>query len=153
MKEEIQKQVAVNLEHLRLYILFNIETDANGCWLWKNALNTYGYAWMHWGGRTVTGHLASYLAFVGFIPKGLHLDHLCRVHRCCNPEHLEPVTNRENIRRGINQVAINAKKTECKWGHAFTPENTIVSTSSKYPKRHCRQCSRDKSRKAYPTHQ
>jgi hypothetical protein len=34
------------------------------------------------------------------IPAGLHLDHLCRVRDCVNPEHLEPVTNAENLRRG-----------------------------------------------------
>lgn len=58
------------------------------------------------------------------------LDHLCRITLCCNPEHLEPVTQAENIMRGIAPSAFNAVKTHCKRGHEFTPENTYIQPSN-----------------------
>ena len=75
----------------------------------------------------------------GPIPEGLTLDHLCRVRACVNPAHLEPVTLRENTLRSPSApTAINARKTECLRGHAFTPENTWVHRS----RRCCRECKR-----------
>lgn len=72
------------------------------------------------------------------IPDGLHLDHLCRNPMCINPSHLEPVTQKENTLRGFSVPAINARKTECKRGHPFTPENTIIKKLGKA----CRICQR-----------
>jgi hypothetical protein len=67
------------------------------CWLWTGAmLNGYG---KFWAGKTVFAHRWSYERFIGPIPKGLHLDHLCRVPACVRPDHLEAVTNRENVLR------------------------------------------------------
>lgn len=80
----------------------------NGCWLWPGAPTNPklgDYRQMRVGSRTdgtrrrVLAHVASYEALVGPIPAGLELDHLCRVHACVNPEHLEPVTHQENMRR------------------------------------------------------
>lgn len=82
-------------------------------------------------------HRVVYELRVGPIPEGLELDHLCRVRHCANPEHLEPVTGRENIRRGTSPSAINGRKTHCKNNHEFTPENTYVSPLGK---RTCRTC-------------
>lgn len=74
----------------------------------------------------------------GGIPEGLTLDHLCRVRRCVNPSHLEPVTNRENILRGNGATAINARKTHCKRGHSL--ENAYVSRNERRTYRVCRVC-------------
>lgn len=65
------------------------------CWIWDLHLDEGGY------GRTGTGgaHRAVYQERVGPIPEGLQLDHLCRVRNCVNPDHLEPVTHTENMRR------------------------------------------------------
>jgi len=60
---------------------------------------------------------------MGPIPDGKQLDHLCRNHACVNPSHLEVVSGRENVVRGIGPTAKNAKKTHCVNGHALTPEN------------------------------
>ena len=71
----------------------------SGCWLWSAGLNTYGYAQFSADGE-VYGHRWSYKRFVGPIPDGLQVDHLCRTRSCVNPAHLEVVTVKENVRRG-----------------------------------------------------
>ncbi len=73
---------------------------ATGCWNWKHSLQASGYGQINIGGKPVTAHRAVYEKYRGEIPHGLHIDHLCRNRKCVNPEHLEPVTQRENLRRG-----------------------------------------------------
>ena len=106
------------------------------CWEWDRDTN-YGYARMAVARRGVRAHRFSYEWFVGPIPSGLVLDHLCRVKRCVNPDHLEAVTDYENLLRGNTVVAFWANKTECSKGHSYTPENTYL-----YPdgERGCRTC-------------
>jgi hypothetical protein len=70
-----------------------------GCWYWMAGLFRGGYGQFRFG-RNTRAHRVAYEALVGEIPAGLDLDHLCRVRHCVNPEHLEPVTRKENIRRG-----------------------------------------------------
>lgn len=71
------------------------------CWIWNGAPQSKaGYCRVHLRSGTRLAHRASYEQFVGPIPEGLQLDHLCRVPSCVNPEHLEPVTHAENGRRG-----------------------------------------------------
>jgi hypothetical protein len=81
----------------------------------------------------------SYETFVGPIPDGLTIDHLCCNPPCINPEHLEVVTMRENLRRGRSPVGVNARRTHCLHGHAFDERNTWIC---KEGKRHCRECHR-----------
>lgn len=78
-----------------------IEVSSTGCWLWTSTLNNRGYARFVRARRRgfVLAHRYSYTQFVGPIPEGLVLDHLCEVKHCVNPDHLEPVTNYENLRR------------------------------------------------------
>jgi HNH endonuclease len=82
-------------------ILRGIEKEpTTGCWIWVKARHETGYGMVAMPGqRHSFAHRAAYEAFVGAIPAGLEIDHLCRVRACCNPEHLEPVTRQENARR------------------------------------------------------
>ncbi|MFF1336357.1 HNH endonuclease signature motif containing protein [Streptomyces sp. NPDC058290] len=82
-------------------------------------------------------HRWAYRDSRGDIPDGLELDHLCRHPACVRPDHLDPVTHAENVRRG--RAGINsAVKTHCPAGHAFDEANTRVRNG----KRECRACGR-----------
>lgn len=70
------------------------------CWIWQRYIGPNGYGRIHWNGRQTEAHRAYYERYVGPIPAGLHIDHLCRTPACVNPTHLEPVTLAENSRRG-----------------------------------------------------
>jgi hypothetical protein len=106
-----------------------------GCWLWighVNARNGYGYAYAG-EGKTGRTHRLVWETLIGPIPRGLVLDHICRVRSCCNPDHLRAVTQRQNVtQNSASVVAVNASRSVCgacgsdyfqKWG-----------------KRHCRNC-------------
>jgi hypothetical protein len=77
-----------------------VEKQPSGCWEWQGALSEWGYGSLVIVGRKVPAHRFSYEIHTGPIPEGLVIDHLCRNPSCVNPEHLEAVTNEENIRRG-----------------------------------------------------
>jgi hypothetical protein len=118
---------------------------ADECWEWT-ASKIGGYGRFSVGQhRTVAAHRWAYEALVGPIPDGLTLDHLCRNRACVNPAHLEPVTMRENVLRGFNPCAINARKTECPKGHPFDEVNTYRKPS-RPQLRYCRTCERDGDR-------
>lgn len=76
-----------------------IEVDASGCWIYTGCIAPVGYGQIGSGGVVLYTHRVSYELHEGPIPNGLHIDHLCRNRACCNPEHLEPVTQAENNRR------------------------------------------------------
>lgn len=87
----------------------NIEIDQDtNCWDWKAFINNGGYGEAHWT-TTQKTHRVVYELLVGEVPKNLVLDHLCRNRACCNPEHMEPVTNQENTQRGAKAV-LDAEK-------------------------------------------
>lgn len=131
-------------------ILRRIAEDDNGCWIWPGALaGGYGHvgwdeATVHFNART---HRALYEHFVGPIPAGLDLDHLCRVRSCCNPKHLEPVTRQVNLLRGETTPARRAAVTHCPRDHEYTPENTRVDKKNR---RICKQCARLHNRAVSP---
>lgn len=111
------------------------------CWYWTGFLNAQGYGHITLKGRLIPVHRFSYELFVGAIPAGLVLDHLCRNRACANPWHLEPVTNRENILRGEAQAATNARKTHCLRGHPLSGSNLIVRRNGHRTCRVCRRAS------------
>lgn len=121
----------------RLLSKFTVGED---CWEWQAPLGSGGYGQFWNGQRRPMAHRVVYELLVGPIPPGLDLDHLCRNRRCVRPDHLEPVTRRENLIRGEGFIGINARKTHCIHGHEFTPSNTRIVTST--GERQCITCKR-----------
>lgn len=80
-------------------VLAHVRTDDSGCWVWTGSRLWELYGAIRIGGKNVPAHRAAYEAWVGPIPDGLVVDHLCHNTLCCNPEHLEPVTRQENLKR------------------------------------------------------
>ena len=121
------------------------ETLSQPCWTWTGSMSSDGYGRYHWRDEQLA-HRVAYRAWVGPIPPGMTLDHLCRNRACVNPAHLEPVSLRENIMRGSGVCAQHARQTHCKRGHEFTSENTY-----RYPdgRRGCRACMRANRRRRY----
>lgn len=119
----------------------------SGCWLWVGCVDKVtGYGWFGYDGEVWAAHRAAYTMFRGEIPTGLHIDHLCRVRCCVNPDHLEPVTCAENIQRGFSA---RGPITHCKRGHEFTPENTGVMRSKHRVDRQCLACKKFLARRWY----
>lgn len=102
------------------------------CWLWVAYRDPNGYGRVAMGDGPRLAHRVAYEALVGAVPDGLDLDHLCRVRNCVNPDHLEPVSHAENMRRGEF-----AQRDHCARGHEYTPENTKLNDKGH---RYCRTC-------------
>lgn len=117
------------------------KVDKTGdCWLWTANTNNAGYGliWNPDEGKKVYAHRTAYIMLRGPIPTGMSLDHLCHTTRCVNPDHLEPVTHRENILRSDAPPAVNARKNECPAGHPYDDFNTYTKPGS--GARECRTC-------------
>lgn len=108
------------------------------CWIWQGPINVHGYGRVTLGERRLMAHRCMYEMAKGPIPKGLDIDHLCRVRACVNPDHMEPVTRAENVRRGQSPAMLTVKTNHCQRGHEMTPENTIIVKST--GARKCRTC-------------
>jgi hypothetical protein len=108
----------------------NVSTD--DCWLYAGIRDKTGYGRLSY---MQLAHRVMYTEVVGEIPKGLEIDHLCKVPACINPEHLEPVTHAINMQRiyGVNR---------CKRGHELTKDNVYVGVKNKLTGRVGRQCKR-----------
>lgn len=138
-RDEVRRMAGKPTVSFEVRFWSKVEKTENGCWHWRGALRN-GYGVINAGGhngRTLYAHRVAYEALVGQIPAELQLDHLCRNRACCNPAHLEPVTQRENILRGTSVAARFAERTHCEKGHAFTGDNLVVRKTGQ---RECREC-------------
>lgn len=131
--------------------------------MWTGALFGPGYGHIGWQVNNQQFHRGvhrvMYEAFVGPIPDGYDVDHLCHDprncqparafdcphRRCCNPEHLAATTRQKNLLRGGTTVAARAAKTHCPVGHPYDEQNTSVRRQ----RRHCRECDRRRAREYY----
>lgn len=106
------------------------------CLEWTGA-SSNGYGNFSVNARPVSTHRWIYERWVGPIPDGLHIDHLCRNRTCCNPAHMEPVTLKENVLRGEGLSAKAARRDRCIRGHLYDEANTYID---KRGGRVCRKC-------------
>jgi hypothetical protein len=126
-----------------------------GCVLWFGGGAPNGYGHIGIKKKTRLAHRVSYELARGPIPHGLQLDHLCRVRCCINPDHLEPVTPRENVRRGDMLKVMRARKgwygvgrrvAHCKHGHDYAVHGVARPNGGK---RYCAECNRIRARNNY----
>lgn len=133
--------------------------DPEDCWEWQGPISSPGYAVLNLGKRHVPegvrpwvyAHRYSWEFYMGPIPEGLQVDHVCFNKRCVNPNHLDPVTPRENTRRAkhlalatqAQNFAHLAFRTHCPNGHELTVENTWYRGDSKTKR--CRTCKREQT--------
>jgi len=132
----------------------------SGCWLWMGAIqgkfykrDNGGYGSFRYFGVVTPAHIASFRIHNIEIPDGMHIDHLCRITSCVNPDHLEPVTPLENFNRGIGNKGENSLcKTHCPNGHEYTEYNTLHLKNYKNKKnntyRSCRKCRAETDKKS-----
>jgi len=127
------------------YFLARVQ-KAEGCWEWQGSRSSTGYGTMHLGkrnGEHIRGeysplaHRMAYWLWVGPIPDGLTIDHLCKNRACVNPAHLEAVT------QSVNASRSDPPATHCPQGHEYTPENTYTH------RKRCKTCVRARQREAY----
>ncbi|HEY1319563.1 MAG TPA: HNH endonuclease signature motif containing protein [Streptosporangiaceae bacterium] len=122
-----------------------IPDPVTGCWVAQGRPDQNGY--IRFRGERL--HRTVWKLLAGPIPPKYVIDHVfaagCINPACCRPGHTEAVTQRENVLRGRSFAAVNAAKTECDHGHAFTRENTYIRRDGH---RNCRQCARDRRARA-----
>lgn len=109
---------------------------AGECWLWVGEVGgrKMNYGFLRTRGKRRAAHRVSFMDFGNNIPDNYQLDHLCRNTLCVNPDHLEPVTNRENTLRGSL-----ASHGVCRNGHDLTLPGALYKRSDAV---RCRACSR-----------
>ena len=118
------------------------------CWLWTSNLSQKGYGRFMRKNNRMKAHRWAYEHFIGPIPEGLTIDHLCKVKSCVNPKHLEAVTNEENIMRYHKgrQDLYDWENGSCKNGHSLS----IVGFRERPKKgRECMGCRKEQSKRSY----
>lgn len=124
----------------RFFAKVDVGNSPAGCWMWTASTYLGGYGQFRFNGQATHAHRAAYDMFVGPVPEGHDVDHLCRERACVNPLHLEAVSRSENNRRGLvgaGGALRQRAKTHCPQGHPYDDENTYVTAAGG---RACRVC-------------
>ena len=131
-----------------------LDEEQGGCWIWLAAKDPAGYPRFHvtrvrGQGYAEHAHRWSYEHFVGPIPEGHEVHHVCEMPACVNPDHLQALTRREHALMvgHRNVAALNAVKTHCKRGHEFTEANTYWFNGGRW--RSCKACRQLASRQRW----
>lgn len=123
------------------------------CFVWTGALSDDGYGLVSVEGKLMYTHVRAWTLVNGPVPPDRVIDHLCRWRPCFRTvlgggdgNHLEPITNKENVLRGIGPTALNAQKTHCPRGHPYDDANTIIRVDpiTLAERRRCRTCERQR---------
>lgn len=131
-------------------LIENAAIGGVGCWIWKGRTENGGYGSVYFAGRKWPAHRLAWVAFGGMLPgQDLVLDHLCRNPACVNPQHLEPVTSGENVRRGESPIAVAGRRVFCVRGHSLSGDNLSIHRRRDYrhpnrirEERKCKECLR-----------
>lgn len=122
------------VKHLRARLEAKLSPEPNtGCYLWTGAAHEDGYGHINVAGRTANAHRVTWILEHGDITAESVIDHLCRQPACCNPAHLENVSQVENLRRGLLGV-LAVPRTTCKRGHDLTTPRALTPSAG------CRVC-------------
>lgn len=124
--------------------LAKVDATDSGCWLWTGLLDPGGYGLYRIGSNVQLAHRVAYVNFVGSIPDGLTIDHLCQRRACVNPAHLEPVSRSENTERSWTANRWRRPPT-CPQGHLYDEANTYRNPKTGW--RMCRACLAAKARR------
>lgn len=125
----------------RFWDKVDVPEQISCCWEWTRSKVPAGYGHVNINYQTLYAHRIAYELLIGPIPGNQWIDHLCKNKSCCNPDHLQLTTPRENILRSNNMAARHARLTHCVNGHELNDENTYASQRAK-GSRMCITCTR-----------
>ena len=126
------------MEDIERFNKFVAETNPTKCWPWQGYVRSDGYGSFRFEGEKQGAHRVSYILYVGSIPSGMEIDHICFRADCVNPNHLQPLTPSENKRRVKERV-----EGKCRRGHTMDENNTI---KRKDGTQKCRTCTKESQR-------
>jgi hypothetical protein len=126
-------------------ILGSVVVNDNGCWIWQKYVSRDGYGKMTYNGHPSEVYRLSYELFVGDIPDGHHLHHICGSKACCNYDHVIPIMPGAHSAKHFGDkfkahTEYVRSKTHCKQGHPLSGSNLYLCPRTGY--RACRTCVR-----------